>query len=41
VAVGARAAVSVRDKLLDVRVVKPPFVRYGKILVHPEEGDAP
>ena len=36
VAVGARAAVTIRDKSLAVRVVKPPFVRHGKILIQLE-----
>jgi aminomethyltransferase len=30
---GGRAEVAVRDKLLAVRIVKPPFVRHGRILV--------
>jgi len=34
VAVGTRALVSVRDKQLAAKVVKPPFVRKGKILVN-------
>jgi aminomethyltransferase len=30
---GERAQVAVRDKLLDARIVRPPFVRHGRILV--------
>ena len=30
---GERVQVAVRDKLLDARLVRPPFVRHGKILV--------
>jgi aminomethyltransferase len=30
---GERVQVAVRDKLLDARIVRPPFVRHGKILV--------
>ncbi|MNC94271.1 Aminomethyltransferase [compost metagenome] len=33
VAAGDRVEVRVRDKWLPARVVRPPFVRYGKILV--------
>jgi len=33
VALGATVGVEVRDKRLDARVVKPPFVRNGKVLV--------
>jgi len=32
-ATGERAQVEVRGRLLDVQVVKPPFVRHGKALV--------
>jgi len=35
VAVGDRVEVEVRDKLLAARVVKPPFVRNGRVLVEP------
>ena len=31
---GATVHVAIRDKLLAARVVKPPFVRHGKILVN-------
>jgi aminomethyltransferase len=30
---GDEAKVAVRDKLLRARVVKPPFVRHGKVLI--------
>jgi aminomethyltransferase len=30
---GERVQVAVRDKLLDARIVRPPFVRHGRILV--------
>ncbi|MDH4325854.1 MAG: glycine cleavage system protein T, partial [Betaproteobacteria bacterium] len=30
---GARVEVEVRDKKLEARVVKPPFVRHGKSLI--------
>lgn len=33
VAVGAEVAVSIREKRLAAKVVKPPFVRHGKVLV--------
>ena len=33
VAPGDTVAVEIRDKKLDARVVKPPFVRHGKVLV--------
>jgi aminomethyltransferase len=33
IAPGCIVAVEVRDKRLDARVVKPPFVRHGKALV--------
>jgi aminomethyltransferase len=36
VEVGAQVQVSVRDKQLAAKVVQPPFVRHGKILVNPE-----
>jgi len=35
VAPGENVHVAIRDKLLAARVVKPPFVRNGKILVEP------
>ena len=35
---GASAEVSIRDKRLTARVVKPPFVRNGKILIDAKEG---
>ncbi|HEY5366576.1 MAG TPA: glycine cleavage system aminomethyltransferase GcvT [Casimicrobiaceae bacterium] len=37
VAVGDRVEVEVRDKLLAARVVKPPFVRNGRVLVEPAQ----
>ncbi|MGH8293209.1 MAG: glycine cleavage system aminomethyltransferase GcvT [Gammaproteobacteria bacterium] len=37
VAAGDRLQVDIRGKLCDVRVVKPPFVRNGKILVNLQE----
>jgi aminomethyltransferase len=33
IAAGDIVKVAVRDKQLSVRVVKPPFVRHGKVLV--------
>jgi glycine cleavage system T protein (aminomethyltransferase) len=41
VAEGDTVQVLVRDKKLAARVVKPPFVRNGKILVNPSKGTAP
>jgi aminomethyltransferase len=41
VAEGDTVDVLVRDKRLAARVVKPPFVRNGKILVNPSKGSAP
>jgi aminomethyltransferase len=41
VAEGDTVHVLVRDKKLAARVVKPPFVRNGKILVNPSKGTAP
>ena len=35
----ARVHVRIRDKLVAARVVNPPFVRYGKILIRPGESD--
>jgi aminomethyltransferase len=32
-ATGASVQVDVRGKLLEARVVRPPFVRHGKVLV--------
>jgi aminomethyltransferase len=35
-AAGAAVQVDIRGKLLDARIVRPPFVRHGKALVSPE-----
>jgi aminomethyltransferase len=37
---GATVQVDVRGRLLDARVVRPPFVRHGRVLVEADGGVA-
>jgi aminomethyltransferase len=37
-ATGAAVQVDIRGKLLNARVVKPPFVRFGRSLIPQSEG---